>query len=108
MKPSKSSKFRFDDDQNKIVFEYGTGRTQYLEILTYEPYLYKSAKELFMSFLSEPDLREKISKFGHALNFPCADESLHKLAFGIEVMFRYDWNKTIDALQFKNKEGQTT
>jgi hypothetical protein len=107
MKVSKSAKIKFNDDAFQVIFDSGAGKSSYRKILTYSEETYPLAKQDFEEFLAEPDLREKITKFAHAINLGSKDDYSSQLVFMFEVMWRYDWSKTIP-VKNNPKEGEKT
>ncbi len=93
MKVNSSAHFESNDQARTISFTWGILKSKKVEVLHYSEYSHPFAKEILQDFLTQPDMRKKIEQFAHFLNFGSDDEHLHQLAFGLEVMWRYDWAK---------------
>jgi len=90
---SKSAHFEFDDENKRIRFVWGVGRSRNNETLLYTESYYSIVKKVFQEFLNEQDLRTKISMFAHAMNMGSECERIKEICFMLEVMWRYDFSK---------------
>jgi len=93
MKISKTAHFQFDDEKKTVAFVWGLGKSRSAEILHYMDVAYSTAKNVWLEFLREYDLRTKMSKLANAINLGSEDSRLSQLCFMLEVMWRYDFSK---------------